>query len=59
MDWQDYLILYEDINRLTHLKQLLETKEVKVTVRKLHGGPNGTSNDYRLCLHISYKQGLI
>jgi len=50
MGWQDYLILYEDINRLTHLQKLLVRKDVKVTVRKLFGGPNGTSNDYRSLL---------
>jgi len=41
MGWQNYLILYEDINRLTDLQQLLVTKDVKVTVRKLHGVLNG------------------
>ena len=48
MDWKDYLILYEDINRLNILQELLGRKDAKVTVRKLDTGPTGTVNDYRL-----------
>ena len=48
MGWKEYVILYEDISRLTYLQELLVTKNMKVTVRKLDGGPNGTLNDYRL-----------
>jgi len=47
MDWKDYLILYEDINRLNILQELLGRKDAKVTVRKLDTGPTGTVNDYR------------
>ena len=48
MDWKDYLILYEDINRLNILQELLGRKDAKVTVRKLDTGPTGTVIDYRL-----------
>ena len=48
MDWKEYVILYEDISRLTYLQELLVTQNMRVTVRKRDGGPNGTSNDYRL-----------
>ena len=48
MGWKDYLILYEDINRLKILQELLGRKDAKVTVRKLDTGPTGTIIDYRL-----------
>ena len=48
MDWKDYLILYEDINRLNILQELLGRNDAKVTVRKLDTGPTGTVKDYRL-----------
>ena len=51
MDWQEYLILYEDINRVPHLQELLGKRDVKVTFKKLDGGPNRTSIDYRLPEH--------
>jgi len=47
MDWQEYLILYEDINRLAYLQELLEKRDVKVTLRKLDVGPNKTTINYR------------
>ena len=54
MGWKEYVILYEDISRLTYLQELLVTKNMNVTVRKLDGGPNGTSNDYRLLYFSPY-----
>ena len=53
MDWQEYLILYEDINRVPHLQELLGKKAMKVTFKKLDGGPNRTSIDYRLPEHTT------
>jgi len=50
MGWKEYVILYEDIRRLTYMQELLVTKDMKVTVRKLDRGPNGTLNDYRSLL---------
>jgi len=45
LEWHDYLLLYEDSNRLPHLQGLLENNDAKVTIRKLDAKSAG--NDYR------------
>jgi len=47
MGWQEYLILYEDINRVAYIQELLEKRKVKVTVRKIDAGPDRTTINYR------------